>query len=184
MITLRQPVSADVMMVHAWRNHPDVARFMYRDSQIPLDEHKRWFESVVKDSNSARYRIFEINKQPRGWTSSTRIDAINRSCDWGGYLAPASEAGSGWGRAMLFLSLEESFTQFQMNRVSVEVLVENERAIGLYDSMGFVKEGCLRARAWQSRGPRDVYIYSMLAIEWLERRKDAELRLKMAGLID
>lgn len=157
-------------MVHDWRNHESVARHMYRDSMIPFDEHSRWFSQVLADSPSSRYRVFEADGNPIGWMSLTRIDMGTQSCEWGGYLAPDCPRGRGLGRAMMALSLDLAIVEMGLNRVVVEVLVENSPAIRLYESIGFVLEGRLRERAKQSNGVKDAFLYSVLSSEWLSNR--------------
>ena len=67
---------------------------------------------------------------------------------------------------MLGSSLDMAFDELELNRVVVEVLVGNDRALRLYESLGFRREGLLRERAWQSAGPRDVVTMPILASEW------------------
>jgi len=171
MLALRLPVLDDMSRVLAWRNSPEVATFMYRDDLIPPAEHEEWFPSTVVDRPNSLFRVAEWASEPIGWMSLTRIDLRNRSCEWGGYLAPSAPRGEGLGRRMLSASLDLAFNELQLNRVMVEVLVHNQPAIGLYDSMGFVREGLLRERAWQLAGPRDALLYSMLAGEWMNHSR-------------
>lgn len=166
MIVLRLPVLADMDQVLMWRNSPEVAPYMYRDDPIPAHEHAKWFPTTTTDSPTARYRVAELNGTSVGWTSLTRIDLRNRSCEWGGYLAPSAPRSSGIGRLVLEGSLRMAFAEMNMNRIVVEVLVGNDRALHLYESLGFKREGVLRERAWHSSGPRDAIALSMLATEW------------------
>lgn len=167
MILLRLPVLADMDRVLEWRNSPEVATYMYRDDPIAASEHAEWFPTTLSDSPTSRYRVAEIEGKPVGWLSLTRIDRRNRSCEWGGYLAPSVSRGAGVGRKILGLSLEMAFGELGLNRVVVEVLEGNDRALGLYESLGFRREGLLRERAWQTAGPRDVITMAILASEWL-----------------
>ena len=167
MLALRLPRPSDSDLVLEWRNSPDVARFMYRDDPIPATEHANWFPSTLFDGPNTCYRVAEWNGRPSGWISLSRIDRRNRSCEWGGYLAPSAPRGTGIGRHMLAASLDLAFTGLGLHRLVVEVLDGNDRAIGLYKALGFTHEGVLRQRAWQSTGPRDVIIMSILATEWI-----------------
>lgn len=44
---IRPMVYADLERVLAWRNHPDVRRYMYTQHEITLDEHQRWYEPCL-----------------------------------------------------------------------------------------------------------------------------------------
>lgn len=170
MVSLRLPEIGDCDRVLEWRNSSEVAAFMYRDDPIPPQEHAAWFPSTIHDRNGARYRVVESESTPIGWISLTNIDTRNRSCEWGGYLAPEAPRGKGLGKDMLLASLDMAFTELGMNRVVVEVIVGNDRALYLYESVGFVREGLLRERAWQLDGPRDVICLALLSRDWKSDR--------------
>jgi UDP-4-amino-4,6-dideoxy-N-acetyl-beta-L-altrosamine N-acetyltransferase len=156
---------------------------MYRDDPISQDEHQRWFQNILEDSASSRVRILESDSQASGLASLTKIDLRNRSCEWGGYLAPEIDRGGGVGRAMLFLSLEHAFEELDLNRVAVEVIVGNDAAIKLYESIGFLQEGLLRERAFRRSGPVDALILAMLRSEWTENKKENKKGLVARGLL-
>ena len=184
MVTLRLPTPADEMHVLNWRNSPSVAPYMYRDDPITTVEHSRWFSGIIQDSESSVIRIAEIDSVAVGLSSLTRIDKRHKSCEWGGYLAPEVSRGAGLGSAVLFLSLKLAFDELELNRVVIEALTNNEQAIGLYESVGFKREGLLRERAWHSTGPIDVFAMSLLASEWKATREILAESLMQRGLIN
>lgn len=159
-------VLGDADVVLSWRNSVEVARFMYRDDPIDPFEHHVWMKSAVVDTPRARFRIAEDESQPIGFMSLTSIDGRHRSCEWGGYLAPTTPRGRGIGEGLLRLGLDMAFGDLDLNRVTVEVLTGNSRAVALYEKVGFVREGLLRQRAWQTTGPRDAFLMSILRSEW------------------
>ena len=59
--------------------------------------------------------------------------------------------------------------------MQLEVLATNRSAIRLYECLGFVREGLLRAHVHVPGGLRDadVVVYGLLAAEWsaLEQRR-------------
>ena len=67
---------------------------------------------------------------------------------------------------MMDESLHIAFKELGMHRVVVEAIVGNDRAIALYESVGFRREGILRDRAQQSHGYVDVVIMGILEFEW------------------
>jgi UDP-4-amino-4,6-dideoxy-N-acetyl-beta-L-altrosamine N-acetyltransferase len=170
-ISLRPLKSEDSSILYHWRNSPSVSQFMYRDDPIEIEDHLRWFNSVYQDTAQSRYRIAEWNSQAVGLVSLTKIDLRQKTCEWGGYLGPEAQRGLGLGKEMIVSSLDIAFTELELNRVTVEVLVTNHRAIKLYESVGFVREGVLRERAIHADGPLDAIILSILRREWRSERK-------------
>ncbi|CEL01007.1 hypothetical protein ASPCAL00599 [Aspergillus calidoustus] len=82
----------------------------------------------------------------------------------------ASVRGQGYGREAINWVLDWAFEIGALHRVSLEVLSHNERALGLYRSLGFVEEGRLREAVWQFRKWHDVITLGMLEGEWLKLR--------------
>jgi UDP-4-amino-4,6-dideoxy-N-acetyl-beta-L-altrosamine N-acetyltransferase len=169
MIRLRAFEDADADPLLRWRNDAEVSRWMYDPHRITPDEHARWFERVRDDAPDHRYRVVELDGVASGTSNLTQIDPDRRSCTWGGYVAPAS-IGRGVGRAALGLALVDAFEALDLNRVWIEVLADNDRAVHLYESIGFTREAVLRQLVWRDERPKDVIGLSMLRSEWQELR--------------
>ncbi len=59
-----------------------------------------------------------------------------------------------------------AFRDHNMNRVWLEVLADNARAIRAYRTCGFVEEGRLRQHAWHDGAYKDVVVMGVLRAEW------------------
>jgi len=64
--------------------------------------------------------------------------------------------------------LEYGFRELNLNRVDLSVLATNERAIGLYESLGFRHEGRLREAQFRSGQYVDVLLMAILAKEYAD----------------
>jgi RimJ/RimL family protein N-acetyltransferase len=80
--------------------------------------------------------------------------------------------GKGYGREAMELILRFAFHELNLFRVQLYVFSYNTRAIGLYEKIGFVKEGILRQSLQRDGRRYDVYLYAILRDEWAEARKD------------
>lgn len=74
--------------------------------------------------------------------------------------------GKGYGREALRALLRILFIEYRAHRVSLFVYSYNERAIGLYTSMGFVREGVDREALYHGNGYVDVIRMGMLEGEY------------------
>lgn len=153
-------------MILRWRNAPEVAAFMFRDDPITAVEHERWFAGALIDREEVVHRVFTHAGTPSGLFSLSGIDRRNHGCVWGGYLAPDAPRGSGLGVELMTVSLVMSFDELDLHRVVVEAIESNTRAIGLYEKIGFRREGFLRDRARQSHGFVNVVLLGLLRDEW------------------
>ncbi len=68
--------------------------------------------------------------------------------------------------------LRLGFEEFNLNRIELDVLASNHRAIRAYEKAGFVAEG--RSREAIFRGGRfvDLLRYAILRWEWAQGRRD------------
>ena len=71
---LRVMTSADLEQVLAWRNHPEIRRYMYTTHEIALSEHRAWFERASKDLRK-HLLIFELGDTPLGFVNLTELGA-------------------------------------------------------------------------------------------------------------
>lgn len=162
---LREMAERDLPTVLQWRNHPDVRRFMYTQHIINPDEHARWFARSAGEPG-VRLLIYERNEVPRGFVniSATRSAPV---ADWGFYLAPDAEPGTG--SALGAAALEYAFARLKLHKLCGEALGFNERSIRFHERLGFAREGVLREQYFDGEQYHDVIRFGLLAAEWQQR---------------
>lgn len=89
----------------------------------------------------------------------------NRSCNFRVLIGPRGR-DRGLGTEAIRLFLGYGFEQLGLHRISLDVLNVNPRAMRVYQKLGFVTEGVLRAEHRFDDEWIDVTIMSMLAAEW------------------
>ena len=178
--SLRLLTPQDESMILEWRNSDAVVPYMLRDTLISQEEHHRWFGQILHDTDSAVFRIMEHEGVSCGLASLSPINSDKLSGEWGGYLAPHIPRGSGLGKTLMYLSLTMAFSHLKLNLVQVEVLVGNDAAIGLYDSIGFIRGETIFNRAEHKNGPADVIAMSLKRVDW-NLRKDEVREILIAN---
>ena len=87
------------------------------------------------------------------------------------------EPGRGTGGLLLDLLLRWLFTETAINRLSLEVFPENERARRAYEKAGFEIEGLCREAYRRPDGPyRDALLMAVLRRDWHARNSSLEKR--------
>jgi RimJ/RimL family protein N-acetyltransferase len=71
----------------------------------------------------------------------TGNSAQESSCEWGMYLADVNARGKGVAQAACALSFRHAFNELAVDVVKCEAVAQNENAIGLYESVGYVRTG-------------------------------------------
>jgi RimJ/RimL family protein N-acetyltransferase len=77
-----------------------------------------------------------------------------------------TEAGRGYGRAVLRLIKTLAFDELGAHRLWLDTFVDNARARHLYASEGFVEEGVMRESARRADGYASQVLMSILAPEY------------------
>lgn len=179
-ITLRALQDADRDRLRAWRNLPEIARWMYSEHEISPEEHARWFAAIAGDPRRC-YWIIEVDGEPVGLANLYDIDPANRKCAWAYYLAAGDLRGKGVGAFVEFTVIEHVFAERGLNKLCCEVLAANEAVWKLHESFGFVRESFLRAHVWKNGEPLDVVGLGLLAGDWAAKRAETVGRLRERG---
>lgn len=159
---VRPMVASDLERVLAWRNHPEVRRYMYTQHEITLEEHSRWFERATQD-RSRHLLIFEKEAVPLGFINIHQI-AAGGIADWGFYAAPAAPKGTG--RQLGQAALQYAFKGAGLHKLCGQALGYNEKSIQFHLSLGFTQEGILRQQHFDGQHYHDVVCFGLLASEW------------------
>jgi len=158
---VRRMAHDDLARVLAWRNHPEVRRYMYTCHEIGMEEHARWFERASQDARK-HLLIFEQGGQPLGFVNIGL--SAETVADWGFYIAPEAPRGSG--RALGRAALAHAFGELGLHKVCGQALAFNERSVRFHLSLGFREEGRLRDQHFDGRDYHDVVCFGLLAHEW------------------
>ncbi len=153
---------SDLGQVLSWRNHIDVRRFMYSQHEIGSEEHKRWFASASQD-NQRHLLIFEQDGQPQGFVQFKQHDN-GVIADWGFYLSPEAEKGTG--KKLGKAALDYIFHDKLFHKVCGEALGFNEKSIKFHLGLGFRQEGILREQYFDGESYHDIYSFGLLSREW------------------
>jgi UDP-4-amino-4,6-dideoxy-N-acetyl-beta-L-altrosamine N-acetyltransferase len=182
MIDLRDLVAEDAGRLFAWRREPDVNRWMSDSPPDTLEAQERWVEGVIVDPDRSGW-IITAGGRPSGFLMLSGLTDCNRRAEWGWYIGDPDARGRGVGRAAQALGLDKAFDQFGLEKVTAEVLADNEAALKAQGSCGFRREGYLRSHALKDGVFRDVVLLAILAGEWRARRAQVRKALALSHLI-
>lgn len=156
---------ADLEMVLAWRNAPEIRRYMFTQHEIALTEHTNWFKRVCENP-AFHLLIFEKDGVPRGFVSFKRLDH-GALYDWGFYMAPGSQKGMG--RLLGMTSLNYAFKENNFHKVCGQAIAYNQASINFHLKLGFSQEGLFREQYYDGDKYHDVLHFGLLANEWNNR---------------
>lgn len=139
--TLRPMDEGDLERVLAWRNHPEVRRWMYTTHEIGLEEHRAWFAAASEDPRK-HLLIYEVEGAPTGFVNLTEDAPDPRGqsvATWGFYLAP--DAPRGCGRGLGTEAIAHAFRKLGVELLLAEALGSNANSIAFHQRLGFADAG-------------------------------------------
>jgi UDP-4-amino-4,6-dideoxy-N-acetyl-beta-L-altrosamine N-acetyltransferase len=179
-VVLRPLAAGDRDRLLAWRNQPEVARWMYSDHAIAAEEHARWFAAALADPRR-RYWVIEADSAPVGLANLYDLAPEHRRASWAYYLAEPSTRGQGIGAFVEYWVIEHVFGDLRLNKLWCEVLVDNEAVWKLHEGFGFQREALFRQHVRKDGLPADVVGLGLLRSDWARQREASRGRLVARG---
>lgn len=160
-IQLRKVEEEDLDLIVKWRNDPEILRWLF--SYLPLShpKQKKWYEKYVEDDTQEIFVIEMKEKTPVGTVGLSNIDHRNQKAELG-ILIDKNWQKKGIGKEALELLIDLAWSEMNMRKIKALVFEENEAAIKLYKSCGFVEEGVLKKEAYKDGEFKDVVVMALL----------------------
>jgi UDP-4-amino-4,6-dideoxy-N-acetyl-beta-L-altrosamine N-acetyltransferase len=170
-LQIRSMAEEDLTIVLAWRNHPEVRRFMFTQHEISLTEHTQWFMRVVQD-NTRRLLIVQEQGSPIGYVQFSNVE-LGGVADWGFYARP--DAPKGTGRKLGTLALGHAFGQLELHKVCGQAIDTNKASIRFHERLGFKREAVLRDQKRMNNQYQTLICFGLLANEWQAHTQGKQL---------
>ena len=167
LVTIRHLKEGDRNIYHKWINDRALVNFnkIYR----PISEvnHNDWFDKVTKIYNLAIFSIVENSDNSLiGSCSLRNIDYLHKNARVQIRIGESDKRGNGFGSEAVFLLLCHAFEDLNLERVYLNVFVDNKRAIKAYNKIGFIEEGLLRRAVFINGSYVDSILMSVIKSEF------------------
>lgn len=169
MIYLREICREDVSIINLWRNDIEIIQYLTAPFRyINVETDLEWYDNYMKcRGNNVRCAICKKDSNKViGNVGLINIDYIHRKCEF--YIIIGEENNQSQGIGFLATSkmIEHAFMNLNLHRVELSVLEDNIKAIGLYEKVGFRKEGVLRNAIFKNGIYKNLIYMSLLANEF------------------
>jgi RimJ/RimL family protein N-acetyltransferase len=167
-VVLRTIEQADLPRLWELLEDPEVAVLSEVGPIAPvsLARYEARFEEQTEDPpKDQTWFAIEVDGDVIGQGGLYGIDHFNQRCELGIALG-RDYWGKGFGQDAIRTLVRYAFSYLNVNRVSLQVLANDPRAIGAYRKVGFVEEGRLRQQAWIRGHFQDELVMSVLREEW------------------
>lgn len=166
-ICLSGLLEEDLPALLNWINERELVIFNAPYHPVSEAHHRGWFEALAHRSDIVLFGI-RHNERDRlvGTCQLHAIHPVHRSAELQIRIGDAEYRGRGYGTEAVSLLLRFAFHDLNLNRVYLHVFETNKVAIGLYEKLGFTREGVLRQAAHIDGTYVDVVVMGLLRAEY------------------
>lgn len=149
LVKLRPVKQKDFLFLYKWINHPNAMPFWYgRDRPRSKAWIKKHFSPIIKGENPSSCWIIEVRGKPIGLiyntTSKNDDNEFTGQVELDILIGEVEKWSKGYGTDALKTMVQYCFAKQNAQRVWLTPNQSNQRAIHLYEKIGFKKEGILR----------------------------------------
>lgn len=168
-VTLRKMTIDDVSIYHKWRNDLEVMRTTSPSMDLyTLDSTEQFVNLVILGSDTSKSYIIvdKASDKPIGITSLIQIDYKNQNAECIIDIGEKNYWGQGYGTEALKLLLDYAFLEMNLHRVSLRAFSFNDKAVKMYEKIGFKHEGVSRQCIFRDGKWHDIIQMGMLQCEY------------------
>ena len=136
------------------------SEFLHNSDSFSLEETVEWFNKT-----NPQYYIINYLGDKIGYFRLTNFSDSSKSVYVGADISPEF-TGEGLGYKSYLEFIPFLFEKYNLNKINLEVLSTNERAIHLYKKLGFQVEGTKREEVLKNGRWVDSIMMSILHSEW------------------
>jgi RimJ/RimL family protein N-acetyltransferase len=146
---------------------PEMRRLTGTQRSFTKEQIVRYIESKSQDSTSLLLLIaLRETDEVIGDIALQSIDSMNRNANIRIAIDLKEHQNKGYGSEAILLMLDYAFGIVNLHRVELNVFSYNERAIHVYQKLGFKKEGVQREALYYNHQYHDSIIMSILEDEY------------------
>ena len=171
-VRLTALTQSDLPTVIQWHQNPEFLRLFDALPAYPKTEAAvaQWIDDTNKATDAFLFAIRPLNSDELiGYLELDGILWTHRVSGVSIAIGEAKQWGKGYGYEVMQLVLRFAFDELNLHRVQLTVFCYNERAIALYEKLGFQREGVHREHLQRDGKRYDMYLYGLLCSEWENR---------------
>ena len=167
LVRLRDLRAEDAGEAWRWLNDLETARQVHGGMPMPiaLEDERAWIEAHAgrKFDDAYHFGVETLEGRFIGVCSYHEVNWHSRTCMVGWFIGDPADRDRGYGTDLIRTLLKICFETLGMHKVSLSVFGYNERAVRLYERLGFVREGAYREQVFAMGRRWDEYRYTMFA---------------------
>jgi RimJ/RimL family protein N-acetyltransferase len=172
-IYLRPLDLEDIAALTMWLNDPEVTRNMLIYRPLTRMAEEAFLRKISEsESDFVLGMMVRETEQFIGVAGLHHLDVRNRHVSFGICVGEKSAWGKGYGTETTRLMVRHAFDTLNLNRLWLHVYEYNERAVRVYQKVGFQIEGRLRQDTFRDGRYWDTIVMAVLREEWGAARSE------------
>ena len=167
-----RPVEKDALAATVdWFSDPEFAEGFNTRAPESLESAQRWLEQSQKEQGKTRWDFdvrLRSDQRAIGFAGLMDVDAVNGSAELLIGIGEPTLRDKGYGSEAIWVLLDFAFGELRLHRVQLRVWAFNERALHVYERIGFRPEVRYRQAHYRHGRFHDIHYMSMLVHEWAE----------------
>lgn len=148
-------------------HEPEMRRWTGTKRHFTKEFIAAYLERKGQDDSSVLLAIVRRDEdRPIGDIALQDIDPSNRCCNIRIAINQTADTGKGFGSEAMKLMLDYGFGVLALHRIELNVFDYNERAMHVYEKLGFKREGVQREALFYDHKYHDSILMSMLEDEF------------------
>jgi RimJ/RimL family protein N-acetyltransferase len=160
---------ADIDSIIVWDDDAEFLRMQHSGPAYPRPEiaQREWWSGRLKQQDEYHFAIrLKESEQLIGTFHITEIEWPHLVAWFSIGIGERDARGKGYGAEALTLGTAFAFDDLNLHRLQLSVFSYNERAIRLYQRLGFTHEGTFREFLQRDGQRHDMLLFGLLAHEW------------------
>lgn len=127
-----------------------------------LEEHLGWYKGYLESGNRKEFCVcLNNNSEAIGTIGLSHIDYVNKDAEYGVMIGLMEHLGKGYAQEASYLIIQYGFEVLNLQRIWLEVLLDNRPAINLYQRLGFEREIVLENAVFKDGVYKDVLVMAI-----------------------
>lgn len=165
-ISLRDFTTDDISLKVQWINDPRNNKYLHYEIPLEYDKTLKWYHE--RNLERRLDCIIEYEGVPVGLIGLLEIDSYHRKAEFYICLGESQYKGQGIAKTATRLLLKYAFCELALNKVYLNVDLDNDVACRLYERSGFTCEGCFKKDMIHRGHYIDRKRYAILVEQWRE----------------
>lgn len=165
-MNLRELDYGDSFSMLEWMHDFEITYYLKNDyAKKKLEDCNSFIEKAREDTNNIHYAVCDQENEYMGTISLKNVNRTDKTAEYAVILRKKA-IGTGIAGEATKEILRIGFEVQHLNKIYLNVLCDNKRALRFYEKFGFIKEGIFKEHYFIKGKFRDVMWLRLLKSEW------------------